>query len=138
MARAGNNPKRRIAPPERLNQNERSALALRLIYVGSAIHKRFPGDYGFHPPCSPRPQKSLCDDKRIILKDEANSIFKAGIMKGMFSDYQTNEDMPKYIWSVDSNEEVYEAKIGLGGYHGYRLGEDDAMRKVVLEAWRKR
>ena len=59
-------------------------------------------------------------------------------MKGMFSDYQTSEGMPKYIWSVDFNEEVYEAKIGLDGYHGYRLGEDDAMRKVVLEAWRKR
>ncbi len=71
--------------------------------------------------------------------DEAISIFKAGIMKGMFSDYQSNisEDMPKYILSVDSNEEVYEAKIGLGGYHGYRLGEDYAMRKVVLEAWKK-
>ena len=44
----------------------------------------------------------------------------------------------KYVWSVDSNEEIYEAKIGLGGYHGYRLGEDDAMRKVVLEAWKIR
>lgn len=138
MARAGNNPKRRIAAPERLSQDERSALAIRLIYVGSPIHKRFPGGYGFQPPCSPRPTKSLCDDKRIILKEEAISLFKAGIMKGMFSDYQSNENMPKYVWCVDSNGEAYEAKIGLGGYHGYRLGEDDAMRKLVLEAWEKR
>lgn len=140
MARAGKNPKRRIAAPNRLNLAERSALARQLIYVGSANHKRSPGDYGFHPPCSPRPAKSLCDGKRIILKDEAISIFQAGIMKGMFSDYQknTNGFMPKYVWGVDSTGEPYESKLGSGVYHGYRLEEEDDWRKIVLDEWKKR
>jgi hypothetical protein len=140
MTREGNTPKRRIAAPDLLNPEERAALARRLKYVGSGNHKRFPADYGFHPPCSPRPTKSLCDDKRTILKGEAISIFNDGIMKGMFSYFCKNdiEAMPKYIWSVDSKGEAYEAKIGSGGYHGYRLGKDDAMRTLVLQTWKKR
>ncbi len=140
MTRKGNNPKRNIADPGRLNDEEKSSLAKRLQYVGRAYHKRFPGDYGFQPPCNPRPCKSLCDDKRIVLKQEAVSLFRAGIMKGMFSNDLENfmKDIPKYVWSVDSDGEAYEAKIGSDGYHGYRLGEDDDWRKVVLKTWKNR
>ncbi len=47
-------------------------------------------------------------------------------------------DIPKYVWSVDPDGEVYEAKIGQGGYHGYRLEEEDDMRSLVLKEWRQR
>ncbi|NJL73241.1 MAG: hypothetical protein HC888_17735 [Candidatus Competibacteraceae bacterium] len=46
--------------------------------------------------------------------------------------------MPKYVWSVDQDGDTYEAKLGNGGYHGYRLDKPDAMRAVVLKEWRTR
>ncbi len=61
-------------------------------------------------------------------------------MKGMFSEYQKkiNGFAPKYVWGVDSTGEVYESKIGSDGYHGYRLEEEDNMRKTILDEWEKR
>ena len=55
----------------------------------------------------------------------------------MFSAFD-GDAQPKYVWSVDADGKVYEAKIGLGGYHGYRLAEEDDMSAVVLKEWRKR
>ena len=50
--------------------------------------------------------------------------------------------VPKYVWALDNDGEVYEAKTHPGhetAYHGYRLGEDDnAMRKYIISEWRKR
>ncbi len=46
--------------------------------------------------------------------------------------------MPKYVWSVDGAGEAYEAKIGNGGYHGYRLTDEDDMRDYVLQEWKRR
>ena len=34
---------------------------MRLSYIGSALHKTKPGDYGFQPPVNPRATKSTCD-----------------------------------------------------------------------------
>ncbi|MBF0529339.1 MAG: hypothetical protein HQK55_08730, partial [Deltaproteobacteria bacterium] len=137
--REGNNPKRRIAAPDLFNQAERLALVKRLKYVGSGHHKRFPEDYGLHS-VSPRPAKSLCDGKRTIRKDEAISIFQAGIERGMFSYFSGNssEPMPKYIWAVDADGDAYEAKIGSDGYHGYRLEDNDPMKQRVLQEWKRR
>ena len=45
--RQGSGPKRRIAPHERLDADGREALAAKLRYVGSGLHKTKPGDYGF-------------------------------------------------------------------------------------------
>lgn len=59
--RSGNRPIRRIARADTFDAAELKSLARRMVYVGSAHHKRSPGDYGFHPPVSPRPWKSLCD-----------------------------------------------------------------------------
>jgi hypothetical protein len=66
VPRQSNNPKRRLAPEGRLEPPGREALAILLVYTGSALHKRYPGDYGFHPPVNPRAWKSLCDGKRVI------------------------------------------------------------------------
>ncbi len=137
MPRRGDNPKRRIAPPDRLDEGGRGRLAARLVYIGSGHHKAHPGDYGFHPPVSPRPTKSLCDGKRVILKGEAEKLLREGARNGMFSDFPDGE-LPKYVWSVDADGEVYEAKIDSQGYHGYRLEEDDDFRGRVLKEWKVR
>lgn len=133
MAREGNNPKRRIAPAGHLAVERRQQLAEEVVYVGSGHHKRFPADYGFNPPTSPRPSKSLCDGLRIILKAEAQALLKAGVENGMVSAHEFS-GFPKFIWSVDAKNEVYEAKTDQnnpGIYHGYRLEEEDLMRDLV-------
>ncbi|MDN3277003.1 hypothetical protein QWJ07_22260 [Frankia sp. RB7] len=140
MAREGNNPKRRLASPTALTKDQREKLAKAAVYVGSGHHKRFPGDYGFSPPVSPRPSKSLCDGIRVILKSEAQTLLKDGVQKGMVSTHMFGE-FPKYIWSVDETGEAYEAKTDpntLGDYHGYRLEEEDAMREMIQANWKKR
>jgi hypothetical protein len=73
------------------------------------------------------------------LLGEARDLFRQGILVGMFSDFSLDE-RPKYVWSVDPDGEVYEAKIspGTNEYKGYRLEEEDAMRAVVVREWKRR
>jgi len=137
MARSGNNPKRRIAEQGQYEAAFLQGLADQFGYVGSAIHKRFPGNYGFQPPVNPRGWKSLCDRERIILLEEAQQLLREGILKGLISPHFEN-GAPKYVWSVDANSRPYEAKLGLGGYHGYMLEAEDNMAEMVLRAWAKR
>lgn len=136
-ARSGNHPNRRFASAGTLDDDALEKLADRLVYVSSGHHKRRPGDYGFRPPVNPRPSKSLCDGVRPILLGEAQTIFRLGVLKGMFSQFEDG-GMPKYVWSVDGAGEAYEAKIGNGGYHGYRLTDEDDMRDYVLQEWKRR
>jgi len=138
--RQSNNPKRRIAPPQSLTEDEQVSLLKKSRYVGSAIHKRMPSNYGFHPPTSPRPSKSVCDDRRSIPREEAQALFIEGICKSMVSVHREEDGLPKYVWSVDVQGEAYEAKTGNGGYHGYRLDEatESDMRNLVLDEWAKR
>jgi len=137
-ARSGNNPKRRIAAADQLDTAGRDALTAKLTYLGSALHKTKPGDYGFQPPVSPRPWKSICDGVRVVLLAEAQDLFRRGIRLGMVGELQGG--IPKYVWSVDEAGEAYEAKISPGtlGYKGYRLEEEDDMRGVVLNEWARR
>ena len=137
--RQGSDPKRRIAPPDRLEPAARELLATSLTYVGSALHKTKPGNYGFQPPVNPRPWKSVCDGLRVVLLAEAQGLFRHGILCGMFTEFP-NGGVPKYVWSVDPDGEAYEAKISSGthSYKGYRLEEEDAMRNAVLKEWAKR
>lgn len=134
--RQSNNPKRRIAPPDLLSIEEKELLLRVSRYVGSALHKSKPANYGFHPPINPRPHKSLCDDKRSIPLQEAQRLFESGIRKGMVSTHREG-NLPKYVWSVDEQGEAYEAKLGNEGFHGYRLNEENesAMRNLVLHEW---
>jgi hypothetical protein len=106
-------------------------------YSGSALHKRHPGDYGFHPPVNPRGWKSLCDGKRVVLKAEAGELFRQGVLNGFFSIFR-NDERPKYVWAVDAAGEVYEAKVDSHGYHGYRLEEEDDFRPLILKEWARR
>ena len=139
--RQGNNPKRRIVPRDALDPEDLGRLAREAHYVGSAHHKSKPADYRFTPPVSPRPNKSLCDGRRIVGKEEAKALFRQGLLRGMVSRYPEN-GFPKYVWAVDQDGEVYEAKAGGDGrsYHGYALnaaGERDLCRWVITE-WNAR
>lgn len=138
--RQSNNPKRRIAPQNSLAKSEQDVLIKQSRYVGSAIHKRTPSNYGFHPPTNPRPSKAVCDDLRSIPSQEAQRLFIDGIRKSMISTYCEENGLPKYVWAVDEQGEAYEAKTGNGGYHGYRLDEaaEQHMRNLVLDEWAKR
>jgi hypothetical protein len=139
--REGNRPDRRIAPEGFLDDAAIHDLLSRITYVGSGNHKLRPGDYGFAPSRSPRPSKSPCDQLRPILLNEACLLFKRGIECGMVSPFDEG-GVPKYVWALDNDGEVYEAKTHPGheiAYHGYRIGEDEnAMRKYITSEWRKR
>jgi len=137
VARQGNNPKRRIIAANSIAEDALEALAARLVYVGSANHKRHPADYNFHPPSNPRPWKSVCDASRKLLRGEAEELLAAGVKKGMIST-PDDDGVPKYVWSVDRQGIPYESKIGNGGYHGYPLSPDDDMSAVVLDEWARR
>ena len=46
--------------------------------------------------------------------------------------------LPKYVWAVDGDGHVYEAKRDGNSlsYHGYELGEDEeAMKQLVAKEW---
>ena len=112
----------------------------RARYTGSPHHKRIPADYGFHPPVSPRPNKSLCDGHRCVQLHEATALFREAIDRGMISTYRIG-GYPKYVWAVDSDERVFESKLERGHhrYHGYELAEgEETMRQRVIEEWARR
>jgi len=136
MKREGNNPKRRFISIDEAARSNVAALASKMEYVGSGHHKRYPADYGFER-VSPRPTKSLCDGIRIVPLNEAKRLFVKGISATMFSSTFEGK-FPKYVWSMDSEGEVYEAKTDInspGMYHGYRLEEDDNFRDFVRKVW---
>jgi hypothetical protein len=138
--RQGNRLDRRVAPAGSIPPEALAAVAQRLRYDGSAIHKFHPGDYGFIPPSNPRATKSACDALRPILRAEAKALFKTGLALGMVSAFDA-PSTPKYVWVVDRDDEVYEAKTKPPdvAYHGYRIGEDETdMRRYILVEWRKR
>jgi hypothetical protein len=124
-----------------VSAEELKGLAQRVTYGGSAYHKTRANDYGLTPPLSPRPHKSPCDDLRPVPKVEAVRLLREGIRRGMVSALAEG-GVPKYVWAVDRDGEVYEAKAKAGletGYHGYRLGEDDSdMRSLIRREWKKR
>ncbi|WP_313231075.1 hypothetical protein [Sphingobium yanoikuyae] len=141
MARLGNQPNRRLVAAGTYDEETLSDLIKRVRYVGSSIHKLKPADYGFVPPTNPRPSKSPCDDLRIVKLAEAQALLTAGIKAGMTSAFDS-DSVPKYVWVVDEDYQVYEAKTKPGqetDYHGYRLGEDEqTMRKLILKEWEAR
>lgn len=138
--RQGNNPKRRIAPEAEIDHDHLRWLNRNARYTGSPLHKRVPVDYGFDRPADPRPNKSLCDGNRSVPLDEATALFREAIIRGMISRYRLGR-FPKYIWAVDADGRVYEAKVerGANSYHGYELGDDEiVMRRLVVAEWNAR
>ncbi len=131
---------RRVAPTGSVSPDQLTALAKRFRYEGTPLHKLHPGDYGFVPPVNPRPSKSPCDELRPVLRTEAMELFQKGVMAGMVSRFEPGGN-PKYVWAVDADGEVYEAKTKPPdtSYHGYRLGDDEPeMRRYIIVEWRRR
>jgi len=73
--------------------------------------------------------------------EEARRLFETGISRGMISEPDKN-GIPKYVWALDGNGEVYEAKTAPGQnepYHGYLLGDDDRkMKEYIKSEWKGR
>ena len=138
--RRGNNPKRRIMPRHEADESFLTRILGTACYTGNSHHKRFAADYGFHPLVNPRPNKSLCDGSgRTVKLSEAQALFREGVRLGMVSG-ACEDGLSKYVWAVDADGRAYEAKISRGSrnYHGYELGKDDAMRRLVYDEWRVR
>ncbi len=138
--RQGNNPKRRVSVKQGIDASVLERCAQHAIYTGSPHHKRFPADYDFHPPANPRPNKSLCDSKIRIRRNEARTLFHAGIQRGMISK-PMHDGLPKYVWAVSEDGSVYEAKRegDSRNYHGYELGGDEVnMKKYIVKEWNSR
>lgn len=71
---------------------------------------------------------------------QAKRLFGAGINAAMTSKLLPHR-FPKFVWSVDEDGTVYEAKTDIknpGAYHGYPLEPEDAFRQTVLDEWKKR
>lgn len=138
--RQGNRPDRRVAPQGSIAAEELQALAVRVRYEGSNLHKLHPGDYGLVPPVNPRPSKSPCDELRTLLRAEAETLFRSGLAAAMVSPFESGRT-PKYVWAVDAAGEVYEAKTKPSDtvYHGYRIGDDEPeFRRYIQGEWRAR
>lgn len=138
--RRGFNPKRRLADPASMPENEREQWARDCSYNVSPYHKRNPRDFGLTPPASPRPGKTLCDAAGAVTQDRARSLLASGFLKGTVSEQRRN-DWPKNVWAVSESRQVFEAQLEnerQGVYHGYPLQHDDDFREAILKAWDRR
>lgn len=116
-----------------------NSIADSIVYKGSPLHKRIPGDFGLTPPSSPRPGKTLCDGVEIFQVQIANQLLQNGAKKGMVSE-DAEQGFPRYVWSVTDNEDVLEARcddVIQGTYHGYPLENNDPMATIVKKRWRE-
>ncbi len=123
-----------------LLDEERAVLQTLAKYEGSPHHKRNPGDFGLIPPSAPRPDKTLCDEARVHQRAVADSLFAKAIEHGLVSEAMTPEGLPKQLWVVDENDQVFEAMHGgtrPGCYHGYPIRRSDPLYDEVLAAWRQ-
>lgn len=130
------NPKRKL----HLGIDPKRALALAesVVYKGSPLHKRVPGDFGLTPPSSPRPGKTLCDGVGIFKIQAAMELLRMGARKGLVS-RDADQGFPRYIWGVTEDGDVLEARCDdgtRGTYHGYPLEKHDPMAEVVMKRWR--
>ena len=128
-------PKRRVAEVGAIPQEILANLA-KARYQGVPRHKRKQAGYEFTP--RPVRGKSVCDDLRDINLREATRLFRSGIAAGMISRL-VRRGLPKYVWAVDGDGEVYEAKTSDGAtYYGYPLSHDDENFGYLVAEWRKR
>lgn len=134
MERRRFNPKRKIRPTT--SQTEREKLAQGAQYGGNPEHKKNPGDFNLTPPAAPRPGATLCDAVGIFTREEALTLLRNGIRRGLVS-VQLREGWPQN-WAVGPNRIPVEAELenaAIGSYHGYPLQEGDPFAEKVIQAW---
>lgn len=138
--RHSNDPRRHILAAGELSTVDRERLLRETRYLGSGLHKKDRDRYSFTEPCTPRLHKTMCDLKRPIDFDEARELFAQGIGRGMISKKMI-DGFPVFVWSVDADGEVYEAKPNDNAkvYHGYPLGpRDGVFPELVRREWKRR
>jgi len=99
-----------------------------------------PGDYNLTPPSGPRRGKTLCDENREFLREEALNLLGQGFRRGMVS-VQSRGRWPQNVWAVSEEGEAFEAQLEnqeTGVYHGYPMPQEDDFRLEVIEEWQKR
>lgn len=122
-----------------LDQSRAKSLAESVVYRGSPLHKRVPGDFGLTPPSAPRPGKSLCDGVAIFQAQVALKLLKTGAARGLVS-HDADQGFPRYIWVVTEHEVVLEARCDdavRGTCHGYPLEKHDPITELVVKRWRE-
>ena len=132
------NSKRRLH--KGLDKARANTIAQSIAYRGSPHHKRVPGDFGFTPPSSPRPGKTLCDGVGIFQVRVANRLLRKGAECGLVSN-DADQGFPRYIWVVTENGDVLEARCDnpkQGMYHGYPLEHNDPMSDMVIRRWKEK
>ncbi len=132
------NPKRRLH--KGLAGHRADVLARSVMYRGSPLHKRSPGDFGLTPPSSPRPGKTLCDGVGIFQIKVATRLLQKGAASGLVSK-DADQGFPRYIWMVINEDDVLEARCDdpeNGTYHGYPLEKNDPMADIVIKQWQER
>ena len=82
-----------------LAEDRAESIARSVLYKGSPLHKRSPGDFGLTPPSSPRPGKTLCDGVRIFAVKDATRLLRQGARNGLVSN-DADQGFPRYIWMV--------------------------------------
>ena len=115
-----------------------TALAQKVKYRGSPLHKRDPGDFQLTPPAQPRHDKTLCDGARIHTREVAQGLLREGVRRGMIS-VQTRGQFPQNIWAVTESGCPLEAQLEnqeQGTYHGYPMPTTDPFRDAVVSRWR--
>lgn len=135
MIRKHFNPKRRFRRSAAA-QPLLDALAERVIYTGSPLHKRNPGDFALDPPSAARADKTLCDEVRVFERSAAQTLLREDARRGLVSEAHEGE-WPQNIWAVVANVPV-EAQLenaAQGTYHGYPLQPEDPHADRVLARW---
>lgn len=134
----GNDKKARLSAAwDKFDDEHLDILARKATYLCHDKHKGRAPSRGVPPHL----ETSTCDEIRRIRHAEADMLIKSGIRARMMSELQRQYGWPKYIWAVDDDGEVYEAKESRnhpGEYHGYRLNEDHERRNHMLGHWKKK
>ncbi len=123
-----------------LTEVERTRLRRQVVYQGSPLHKRNPGDFGLTPPAAPRLDKTLCDEAGVFRRSIAEGLLSRAIERGLVSEATAADGFPKQLWVVDDNGQVFEAMYGgavAGSYHGYPIRKTDPLFGEVSKAWVK-
>ena len=111
-----------------------SELAKQVKFIGAAVHKRNPGDFGFSPQA--RNDKTLCDEVGITTRSEAQRLVREGVLRGLISKAASGQ-FPRVIWAVKDGRPL-EARIDnqtRGTYHGYPFSDKDEFGAIVLRRW---
>lgn len=130
------NPKRKILSAT-MDSVDLERLAQRVRYGGNPEHKKNPGDFGLHPPATPRTDKSECDGTGVFTRAEAIALLRKGVQRGLISQ-QSRNGLPQNIWAVSKEGIPLEAQLEnetAAVYHGYPMPANDSLRDEILRKW---